>query len=96
MPQRWVLVEAGDRILHELPERLGTYVVRLLERQGAEVRTRTRLELLDADSATLSDGERIETHTLVWTAGVRPNPLLAEWGRRSTRPAGSRWTSSCA
>jgi NADH:ubiquinone reductase (H+-translocating) len=80
MPQRWVLVEAGDRILHELPERLGTYVVRLLERQGAEVRTRTRLELLDAESATLSDGERIETHTLVWTAGVRPNPLLAEWG----------------
>ncbi len=80
VPQRWVLVEAGDRILHELPERLGAYVVRLLERQGAEVRTRTRLELLDADSATLSDGERIETHTLVWTAGVRPNPLLAEWG----------------
>jgi NADH dehydrogenase len=80
VPQRWVLVEAGDRILHELPERLGTYVVRLLERQGAEVRTRTRLELLHADSATLSDGERIETHTLVWTAGVRPNPLLAEWG----------------
>ena len=80
VPQRWVLVEAGDRILHELPERLGTYVVRLLERQGAEVRTRTRLELLDADSATLSDGERIETHTLVWTAGVRLNPLLAEWG----------------
>jgi NADH:ubiquinone reductase (H+-translocating) len=80
VPQRWVLVEAGDRILHELPERLGTYVVRLLERQGAEVRTRTRLELLDADSATLSDGELIETHTLVWTAGVRPNPLLAEWG----------------
>ena len=44
------------------------------------MRTRTRLELLDAESATLSDGERIETHTLVWTAGVRPNPLLAEWG----------------
>jgi len=80
VPQRWVLVEAADRILYELPERLASYVVRLLERQGTEVRTRTRLELLDADSATLSDGERIETHTLVWTAGVKPNPLLADWG----------------
>ena len=35
---------------------------------------------MDADSVTLSNGERIETHTVVWTAGVRANPLLAELG----------------
>ena len=53
---------------------------KLLARRGIEVRTATRLERLDAESATLSDGERIETHTLVWTTGVRAHPLLAAWG----------------
>ena len=40
----------------------------------------TTLEALDADGALLSNGERVETNTLVWTAGVRANPLLAELG----------------
>jgi NADH dehydrogenase len=80
VPQRWVLVEATGRILHELSEGLAVYVARLLERRNIEIRTDTRLETLDAESATLSDGERIETHTLVWTAGVTPNPLLSTWG----------------
>lgn len=79
-PQRWVLVEASDRILHELSPRLAAYVSKLLARRGIDVRTSTRLERLDAESATLSDGERIETHTLVWTTGVRAHPLLAAWG----------------
>jgi NADH:ubiquinone reductase (H+-translocating) len=35
---------------------------------------------VEADTVTLSGGERIPAHTLVWTAGVRPNPLLAELG----------------
>src|SRR6187455_2215172 len=78
--QRWVLVEAADRILHELSPSLAAYVSKLLGRRGIEVRTGTRLERLDAESATLSDGERIETHTLVWTTGVRAHPLLAAWG----------------
>ena len=79
-PQRWVLVEASDRILHELSPRLADYVAMLLARRGIEVRTGTRLERLEAESATLSDGQRIETHTVVWTTGVRAHPLLAQWG----------------
>jgi NADH:quinone reductase (non-electrogenic) len=78
--QRWVLVEATGRILPEIPTQLGDWVAQLLTKRGVELRTETRLEAVDADSATLSDGERIPTHTLVWTAGVRPNPLLAYWG----------------
>jgi NADH dehydrogenase len=77
--QRWILVEATERILHELRPSLAEYVGRLLERQGVEIRTGTRLEAIDAEAATLSDGERVDTHTLVWTAGVRPHPLLGEW-----------------
>jgi NADH dehydrogenase len=78
-PQRWVLVEAQRRILPEIPGRLADYTAELLERQGVEIKTNTRLESVDGDRARLSDGSEIPTHTLVWTAGVRPHPLPGEW-----------------
>ena len=78
--QRWVLVDAAPSILHEIPRRLGDYAARQLVRRGIEIRVATTLASLDAEAATLSDGERIPTATLVWTAGVKANPLLAELG----------------
>jgi NADH dehydrogenase len=45
-----------------------------------EIRTSTTLDSLASGQATLSDGEQIPTHTLVWTAGVRAHPLLGELG----------------
>jgi len=78
--QRWVLVDAAAKILPEIPTRLGEYAARELTRRGVEIRTSTTLDSLAAGEATLSDGERIPTHTLVWTAGVRAHPLLAELG----------------
>jgi NADH dehydrogenase len=77
-PQRWVLVDAAPRILPEIPTRLGDYAARELARRGVDIRVATTLDSVEAEAATLSDGDRIPTHTLVWTAGVRPNPLLAE------------------
>ncbi len=78
--QRWVLVDAAPTILHEIPRRLGEYAARQLARRGIEIRVATTLTSLDAEAATLSDGERIPTATLVWTAGVKANPLLARLG----------------
>jgi NADH dehydrogenase len=80
VPQRWVLVDAAPKILSEIPPHLGEYAARELAGRGVEIRISTMLESVEADAATLSDGERIPTHTLVWTAGVRPNPLLGELG----------------
>jgi len=79
-PQRWVLVDAAAKILPEIPTRLGEYAARELARRGVEIRTSTTLESLAAGEATLSDGEQIPTHTLVWTAGVRAHPLLGDLG----------------
>ena len=79
-PQRWVLVDAAPKILPEIPTRLGDYAARELARRGVEIRTSTTLESIAADEAVLSDGERIPTHTLVWTAGVRAHPLLGRLG----------------
>jgi NADH dehydrogenase len=79
-PQRWVLVDAAPTILPEIPRRLGDYAAAQLARRGVEIRTRTTLEAVDRHAVTLSGGERIATDTLVWTAGVRAHPLLAELG----------------
>jgi len=80
IPQRWVLVDAAPKILSEIPTRLGEYAARELTRRGVEIRVGTTLASAADGEAVLSDGERIRTHTLVWTAGVKANPLLAELG----------------
>jgi NADH dehydrogenase len=78
--QRWVLVDASDKILGEVPAKLGAYAAKHLGRRGVDIRCSTTLERVEPGAVTLSDGTRLETETLVWTAGVRPNPLLAELG----------------
>jgi NADH dehydrogenase len=80
VPQRWVLVDAAPKILPEIPRRLGEYAARQLERRGVEIHVGTTLESYDGRDAVLSNGVRVPARTLVWTAGVRPNPLLAELG----------------
>jgi NADH dehydrogenase len=80
VPQRWLLVDSGDRVLAQAPERLGAYAARDLARRGIEIRLGTRLESVDAGSATFSDGTRVETSTLVWAAGVQANPLASRLG----------------
>jgi NADH dehydrogenase len=78
--QRWVLVDAAPTILPEIPTRLGEYAARQLTGRGIDIRVGTTLESVEEDGLVLSDGSRLETHTLVWTAGVRAHPLLAEFG----------------
>jgi NADH:ubiquinone reductase (H+-translocating) len=77
---RWVLVEGGSRILRQTPEKLAAFAAKRLGRRGVEILTETTLTAVDADGVTLSDGRRIGTETVVWTAGVTANPLLAELG----------------
>jgi NADH dehydrogenase len=77
-PQRWVLVDAAPKILPEIPRRLGEYASRRLARRGIEIHISTTLESYDASEAVLADGTRVAARTLVWTAGVRANPLLAQ------------------
>ena len=79
-PQRWILVDAAEKILPEIPTKLGDYAARLLVRRGIDIRVETTLEEVEAHSARLSDGEELLTTTVVWTAGVRANPLLPELG----------------
>jgi NADH dehydrogenase len=79
-PQHWVLVDAAPKILPEIPSRLGEYASRLLVERGVDIRVSTTLESAEPHVVKLSDGARIETNTLVWTAGVRPQPAVEGFG----------------
>jgi len=75
-----VLVDAAPKILPEIPTRLGDYAASQLEKRGVDIRVETTLESVEEHAATLSDGERIDTDTLVWTAGVRATPVVSHFG----------------
>ncbi|MFF2012520.1 NAD(P)/FAD-dependent oxidoreductase [Streptomyces sp. NPDC058195] len=77
---KWILVEASGRILPEVGEELGVYAIRELRGRNIDVRLETRLESCEDRIAVLSDGSRFPTRTLVWTAGVKPAPVLAATG----------------
>ncbi|MEV0912400.1 NAD(P)/FAD-dependent oxidoreductase [Streptomyces hokutonensis] len=74
---KWILVEASNRILPEVGEEMGTYTVTQLRRRNIQVLLETRLVSCADRVAVLDDGQRFPTRTLVWTAGVKPHPVLA-------------------
>ncbi|MEU9256584.1 NAD(P)/FAD-dependent oxidoreductase [Streptomyces sp. NPDC048270] len=74
---KWVLVEASDRILPEVGPEMGVYTIRELRRRNIDLRLETRLESCENRVAVLSDGARFPTRTVVWTAGVKPHPILS-------------------
>ncbi len=73
---RWVLVEASDRILPEVGQEMGRYALAQLRERGIDVRLGTRLESTVQGQVVLSDGATMLSDTVIWTAGVKPNPLL--------------------
>ena len=77
---RWVLVEASGRILPEVSDSLGAYTVERLRERGMEVRLDTTAESMVDGHAVLSDGEELNAGTVVWTAGVKANPLASRSG----------------
>jgi NADH dehydrogenase len=78
--RRWLLVDAGAKVLAEVPDSLSHYTAVLLEKRGVDIRLETTVESVEVDAVTLSDGIRIDTNTVVWTAGIRPHPLLEQLG----------------
>lgn len=84
---RIVLIEATDRVLGTFSPRSSSRARKSLERLGVEVVTATAVEGVDATEVRLGDGATIPTHTLVWAAGVRANPI-GERAGFATDPGG--------
>jgi NADH:ubiquinone reductase (H+-translocating) len=73
---RMVLVHAGPHILPELGPELGRYARSKLTARGVEIVTEARVLSVDREGVMLSDGRRVATRLVVWTAGTSPHPLL--------------------
>ncbi|MEU8931674.1 FAD-dependent oxidoreductase [Streptomyces sp. NPDC048409] len=70
------LVEARGRILPEVGDGPGAWVVRELERRGAHVHLGTQISSLADGRVVLSDGQEFDSALVVWTAGNASNPVV--------------------
>lgn len=77
---RWLLVEARERIVPEVPATLSSFAARELIGRGIEIRTKATLRSVRERGAYLDDGEWVPARTVVWTAGVRPAPAVQALG----------------
>ena len=73
---RIVLIEAADRILPALPERISEATHRLLDQMGVEVHTGAKVTEVTADGLQLADGSLIPSELVVWAAGVKAPEVL--------------------
>jgi len=72
-----VLVEGGKKLLPELQAGMGEYSAGALERRGVRVLLGTRVAGAGDDGLHLADGRVIATATIVWSAGIKPSPVVA-------------------
>ena len=80
-----ILVEATPGLLSIYPNRLARYARRRLTKMGVDVRTETTVAAVDASGVALGDGTRIDSSTVVWTAGVGGDPIVTGWGLPTSR-----------
>ena len=74
---RVVLVHPDTFLLPELGEELGRYAEGKLRERNVDVLKGVRVDGYDGSIVTLSDGTSIRASTLMWTAGVKPNAVIA-------------------
>ena len=73
---RVLLLEAADHLMGTYPPDLSKATYDLLKKKQVEIMLSARLTEYDGQRLTLGDGQAIETHTVIWTAGVRAAELI--------------------
>ncbi len=73
---RTVLVNPGDRLLTETSAELAEYATEKLKQHGVEVLMKSTVKSVSAHGVELDSGERISCCTVIWAAGVKPNPIV--------------------
>jgi NADH dehydrogenase len=74
---RVAVIHPGKFLLPELGEELGRYAEQKLRERNVEIIKGARVASYDGWTVTLNDGISIPAATLVWTAGVKPSPVIA-------------------
>lgn len=71
-----IILEHGDHILPAVRPDLGLWAERALLARGVQVRQHCSIASLTDDTAQLTNGEVLKTRTVLWAAGITPNPVL--------------------
>jgi NADH:ubiquinone reductase (H+-translocating) len=82
------LIEAADRIVPALPQRLSDATARLLGQLGVEIRTGARVTEVRSDGICLAGGDFIPSELVVWSAGIRGPDLLKNLDGLEASPSG--------
>ncbi|GAA2619157.1 NAD(P)/FAD-dependent oxidoreductase [Streptomyces axinellae] len=77
---RFVLVDAAPGILPEVGPKLGEWGLEHLKKRGIEVYLGTSMDSCVDGHVVLKNGLEVDSSTIVWTAGVKPNPVLSRFG----------------
>ncbi|MDH6116652.1 NAD(P)/FAD-dependent oxidoreductase [Kitasatospora sp. GAS204B] len=77
---RFILVEAANRILPEMGPDLGLWTKEKLEERAIEIYIETSMDSCVDQHVVLKNGVEADASTIVWTAGVKPNPVVANFG----------------
>ncbi len=72
----WILIEALDRVAPEVGPELSAWTLEELRKRGIDIRLKTTMKSCEDAVAKFSDGDEVPFGMLVWTAGVKPNPVL--------------------
>ncbi|MBP2603458.1 NAD(P)/FAD-dependent oxidoreductase [Acinetobacter calcoaceticus] len=75
---RVVLVDSSAQIGAAMGDEAATVIREAIDELGVEGIAGVRVTALDASGVTLSNGERIEAETVIWTAGMRANSLTSQ------------------
>jgi NADH dehydrogenase len=82
---KFLLLDTAEQVMPEVGQKLGDAALKVLRRRGIDVRLGTTLKEAHADHVVLSDGSRVDTHTLAWVTGVTGAPLIQELGLPTER-----------
>ena len=75
----FTVVEMAPSILGILPEHLHDWAARHLRKRGIELRNSISVKEVHDDHVVTSEEEKIPCSTVIWTAGIAPNPLLRDF-----------------
>jgi NADH dehydrogenase len=85
---RIVMIEAGKALLAGLPDAMGVYTQKNLASRGLEIVMGDPVTSLDDQCLRLASGMTIPTATVIWSAGVRPTPVLKDLPLQHARNGG--------
>lgn len=75
---RVIVVDRGAQVAAALGEGIRPSIIKASAKLGIEWVPDASVAAVDADGVSLADGRRIDSHTVIWTGGLRASPLTGQ------------------